>query len=258
MGVHLAIYAIDLPRFEQVLEQSLADLLWLHQRTAIATGSVNVLRWIESDEHCTTHSSIQGKGVTSPFTDATGARVYRILTEEETHRIPFLQQSARAFLNGNSPFSLKFLLQGLSECDGMDCIQCLTEGDRRWWVGSALYQAREVLKIDEGDCQRLGRIFGKIIGHWQCGYPLPEADHTNDLAGFPVVPEPDPDLRVGSWTKEEALEVADVAERLLACEKRFVAPLESQVCIPRAMSATLGSARSFAACPEFARCPTST
>ncbi|HEV3303972.1 MAG TPA: hypothetical protein VG055_30255 [Planctomycetaceae bacterium] len=221
MGIRLRIFAVDLNRFDPVLDDTLEDWLWRHQRTARPSEPLSALRWYDGKTN-DNYGSIQSKDVTWSYTDNVGRRVTRKLTKTKAQDVPFLQQTVRSFLNGGSAYDLYFFLRALSECDASEFVHCITDGGRRWWIGCVLCQARKVLCTE--DYQRLELLFRKVLRGYNCGDPIPMDDVGVDLSGFPVTPEPDSDLRIGFWTRSEALCAGERTRDLLAADVRFSRP----------------------------------
>jgi len=230
MGIRLRIFAVDLNRFDPVLDNTLEDWLWRHQCTARPSEPLSALRWYES---ATNHNycSIQSKDVTWSYTDNVGRRVTRKLTKTKTQDVPFLQQTVRCFLNGGSAYDFYFFLRALSECDASEFVRCITDGRRRWWIGCVLCQARKVLAT-EAEYRELELLFRKVLRGFNCGHPISADDVGVDLSGFPVIPEPDSDLRIGFWTHSDTVYACVQARDLLAAGTQFRRPPASPDVFP--------------------------
>lgn len=197
MGIRIRAYAIDVPRLDRFLETSLFDLLHLYAEKGILNdSSENVLRFtfynanLERRHYC--YTAAPDKGFISPKDSGW------VDTLEPS---PELQPSARQFINTASIYNFAWFLDAFSYCQGIDFIYEITNGFRRWWIGSALNVGEQVLRAEEFDT--ITRLFKKILRGWNCDARTPTENPGVNFDGFPVSPEDDPDLSPGRWTARE-------------------------------------------------------
>jgi len=189
MGVRIAAYAVDVLALERFLARPLSD----------------VLRYIS--EHATDREVTipwwpQGRG---PGEAVLSKRAAEVLREEDSDR-------------------LRRVLRDLSRCSNTGFVRMLTEGHRRWWIGSLLDAAEESEALTPDDYAQFVRLWEKVLRGYNCGKWLTTATFVLSDFEFPLLPTDDADLQIGIWTEPEAGFVADCLRRLTALDTRFKAP----------------------------------
>lgn len=222
MGIRIDAYAVDASRLSELLWCSLDELLWRYYEDG--TDADERLYWIDHDAKDATYMSIPREKVTGTRHGPDGARLHGIMTRSDTANIIFLQQAAFDHFSGGAPYPLAIFLRCFARCNGIDFIRPLTEGHRRWWIGSLLQGAKEGARISSLDCERLEFLFQKMLRGWDCGYPMTERRIDLEKFEFPALPEDDPDMRFSVWSQDETRFALAVLEELISLEPRFVRP----------------------------------
>jgi hypothetical protein len=220
MGVRIDAFAVDLPRLGGFLDSSVADMVRRHvQDASDPKRRFTVL----GREDCGTLVARPG----GPCVLATGsgaARISRAIPEVELEGVPWLAQSVREYLASGSVYGIKWVFEALADCVELDFVERLMEGQRRWWIGSALQAAFGCAAMRGEDRDRFLELFRRVLRGSDCGHPIPEGDLGCDPAGLPFVPPDDPDLRIGRWSESESLDAAFLATALLAASPRSERP----------------------------------
>lgn len=217
MGIRVYAYAVDLPKFDAFLESPLADLLWRYQR--------------EGRDAAEQLKFTVGKGPDVFFTTPGGpiqarmeasGRELELLDEDRLRTIPALQSSGRQHLSSGTIYQAEWLLGAFSNCKGIDFIERLINGHRRWWVGSVLQFSCSALP--NKDYQQLEVLFRKVLRGLNCGWVIPETDIGVNTVGLPFTPDSDPDCRFGRWDKDDVFAVATLLSKVTALSPTFIPP----------------------------------
>jgi hypothetical protein len=157
MGVRIDAYAVDLPRFAAFLNTTLGDLLRRYQLDGKDPGERLMFT---SGHDCDTFFATPGGSIRAWLGSGSDRHVEE-LTEERIRTIDALQSPAYEHLSKDIYQSSR-LLEGFSDCRGIDFIERLTAGHRRWWVGSVLQFADTCFERSEYDTLEL--LFRKSCG----------------------------------------------------------------------------------------------
>lgn len=220
MGILIHAYAIDLPRFDAFLDSTLAELLSRYRRDGIGDDSLE----FGTDWH-KGHSFIAMPRRPIFSLRAVGfGREASEFTDEELHEFPELSRSAREHFSGGSTYELKWLFQSFSNCHGIDFVERLLDGPRRWWIGSILQFAHTCLAASDYD--ELSLLFRKLLRGWDCGYPIPSGDVGVVTDGFPISLEANPDFRFGRWTEKDVSKATSLLSEIMSSSPTFSCPPE--------------------------------
>jgi hypothetical protein len=217
MGIRIDAYAVDLPKFAAFLNTSLGDLLRRYQRDGKTPGE----RLMFTDNICDTYFASPGGLIGGRVGDAP-ERHLETLTEDRIRAIEVLQRPAREHLSRGSILQSSWLLRGFSKCKGIDFIQQLIEGQRRWWIGCVLQFAHTCLEREE--YERIEYLFRKILRRTNCGYEIQKNDPGFVSDGLPFVPEDDPNLAFGRWSQEESFAAASLLSKMMDLSPTFTRP----------------------------------
>ena len=90
----------------------------------------------------------------------------------------------------------------------------ISDGHRRWWIGSFLDAIGEIHGKSSAAYQRIVGLCQNILSGYDCGTELPPQDMVSksDLS-FPLAAN-DLDLRMGFWTSEDAHFFLDVLQAI--------------------------------------------
>lgn len=220
MGVRIEAYAVDLPRLDAFLNTSLADLLLQYQRDGI-------------DEATTLMFSIGGTPDTFRVVPGGGIRAWigempdrtdETLTEDRIRSIEGLRRSAREHISHDNIYQAYWLLEGFSNCRGIDFVKRLTGDHRRWWIGCVLQSAQNLLDGDE--YKELDRLFRKILRGYNCGFNK-GTDPGFVADGLPFVPDNDPDMQFGRWSESECPIAMSLLSKIMKSSPVFKRPPEA-------------------------------
>jgi hypothetical protein len=148
-------------------------------------------------------------------------RELELLGAERLQTIPALQSSAREHLSSDTIYQAEWLLSAFSNCKGIDFVERVIDGHRRWWIGSVLQFARSVLA--NNDYQQLEMLFRRILRGLNCGAIL-ETDIGVNTVGLPFTPDNNPDFRFGRWDKDDVFAVAALLSKLTVMSPIFTPP----------------------------------
>lgn len=218
MGVRIYAYAVDLPPFAALLNSTLGDLLRRYQRDGKDRGERLMFTGIDNDD---TFFASPG-GSIGAWIGSGSDRHLEELTEERIGGIAPLQSPAREHLSRGSIYQAEWLLRGFSNCRGVDFIERLIDGQRRWWIGSVLQFAHTRSERSEYDALEL--LFRKILRRWNCGYNIQAGDPGIVTEGLPFTPQDDPDLAFGRWSKEESFAAGALLSKLMGSVPGFTRP----------------------------------
>jgi hypothetical protein len=216
MGVRITLFAVDLSQFSSVIHQSLWDWLWYY--VDHGTPDKDAFRTGINDEEKTTFLARPQVGVVARV-GAKEARLSRLNKPNE----PLLTKSLQDHL-GDSPWGLKELLTALSHCPSNKSVRLLTQGNRRWWIGSFLEYSEYTLGPNAPDYIYLASLFQRMLRGYDCGKVLPKSDTNVNDVPFPVLMQDDPDLRMSVWTDEETCLVVEIIRSIMNKDAKFAMP----------------------------------
>ena len=218
MGVRIFTYAVDVPRFDTLLDCTVGELLCQYSRDGLDPNER--LIFIHGDADDTLSTTPNGR-ITGALTDESG-RHYVEIAESEIVTIPMLRRSAREHLSELSNYQLKWILSAFSHCAGIDYIHCLIDGHRRWWIGGLLQFAKEAIPTPDYD--DLVLLCRKILRGWNCGFPIPDGDVGFTAAGLSFTPDNEPHCLFGRLTAEESSRLATLLSDILSLSPTFSRP----------------------------------
>jgi hypothetical protein len=107
-------------------------------------------------------------------------------------------------LNGEDSFALYWLLRALADCPPFQFATEITEGYRRWWIGSFLDYFVHQPDIPREDRDEVTALLLRVLRIYDCGSSLPPSTYSLADFDFPVRPVDDADMNIAHWTWEEA------------------------------------------------------
>lgn len=220
MSVRIDAFAVDLPRLDEFFESSVADAVRRYVREARDPEG----RFTVFGPEALDILVAKPGGINVFATGSDERRVHRVIDEGELAELALLRQPMREYLASASVYGAKWVFEALADCEGIDFVECLIEGQRRWWIGSALQAAVDSAAFGTEHRERLVELLRRVLRGSDCGFPIPEGDVGCDAAGLPFVPQEDPDLRIGRWSERESFDAALLATTLLAASPWFARP----------------------------------
>jgi hypothetical protein len=218
MGIRIDAYAVDLPQLATFLNTPLGELL---RRYQLDGKNPSERLMFTADNTCDTFFATPG-GSMGAWLGEGPDRHLEELTEERIRAIDVLQRSAREHLSRGSIYQSSWLLRGFSKCKGIDFIEQLINGHRRWWIGSVLQFADA--NLERGDYEILESLFRRILRGSNCGYKIRKGDPGFITDGLPFVPEDVPDLPFGRWSEEESFYAASLLSKMMELSPTFTRP----------------------------------
>jgi hypothetical protein len=219
MGIRISAYAVDVPTLDEFLAQPTGQVL--QSVVEHGTDREMFVSWWEPDRGpiC----AIPGEAV---FRVKRGLkRGYKeIIPDAACSCDPFLARVAGDFLREADSFKLKSLLRALSKCPNIGFIQEITDGYRRWWIGSLLDFTEQSSLLAPEDYARFVFLWQKVLRRYDCGKPFPRAEFDPASFDFPILPADDSDMMMGVWMEEDAYFIVDRLDRILELGPRFKAP----------------------------------
>ena len=218
MGICIDAYAVDLPQFAAFLNTTLGDLLRRYQLDGKNPGE----RLMFTDAHSDDTFFATPGGPIGAWIGNSSERHFVELTEERIHTIDVLQRPAREHLSRGSIYQSSWLLRGFSNCRGIDFIERLIDGQRRWWIGSVLQFAHTY--FERSEYEELEYLFRRVLRRADCGYKIQNTDPGFVVTGLPFTPEDDPDLPFGRWSEEESFAAAVLLSKMMELSPTFARP----------------------------------
>lgn len=227
MGIRISAYAVATESFEALLDLSPAEALRFHATHGLPQRE---MMFIDED----------------PRLMYTADPRWGIHVNDEWHtpekapleKIPLLAQSLRQYLTPGLTVDLEMLLYCFSVPKLQGTICCITQGYKRWWIGSLFETAslacgvvaptgewashnRSLTPADYGEASRL---FRNLLRTYNVEPPLPSTDYGREDIRFPIVPV-DEDPWMNTWSASECAYILSFIETLLSDEKlRFREP----------------------------------
>jgi hypothetical protein len=221
MGIRISMYAADVPVVRSLLERSLAETLRFH--AAHSGRSTHWLLFYEGSPR-PVYSAYPERGIHC------GDRWYSP-EDAPLDGDPFLAQTTRQYLSADSTSALSHILSSYSGCAEIEGVRLITEGHRRWWIGSFFEAAakscgvvtphtineweRRNWSLTPADYYEASRLFGNLLRDFNVEPPLPATEYGPEDIRFPIVP-PDDDARMNTWEASECAFVAVFIESLLS------------------------------------------
>lgn len=218
MGIRIDAYAVDLPRFAAFLSMPLGDLLRRYLLDGKNPGERLMFTDTQSDD---TFFATPG-GLIGAWIGNASDRHFVELTKERMRAIEVLQRPASEHLSRGSIYQSSWLLRGFSNCRGIDFIEQLIAGQRRWWIGSVLQFANT--HFERSEYGKLEHLFRRVLRRSDCGYKIQKTDPVFVSTGLPFTPEDDPDLSFGRWSEEESFAAAALLSKMMELSPTFARP----------------------------------
>jgi hypothetical protein len=215
MGIDIDAFAVETPRFVRLLDLP----LWRVLRQLAKRAPCDEVLFSISERK--TYYQIVPSG-----------RLLRVnlggqretLELDELALVPFLQQSCGAYLRREetSSWALHFLLRDWQFVE-TDVIHTITEGHRRWWIGSVLSAAARV-ELPVAQYRQLSALLARMLAGWDCGVTLPPIENRRDLHGFPEFHRDADDDPTAVFSADECHALVDLFQLLLKRDPIFESP----------------------------------
>jgi hypothetical protein len=220
MGVRICAYAVGVPPLEDFLAHPTGRVL----QYVVEHGNDReaAVAWWEADR-----GSIWAMPGEAVFRVQHGPKRgdKDVIPDAVCSCDPFLARVAGDFLRGEDGFKLNSLLRALSRCPDVGFIKWITEGYRRWWIGSLLEFTEQSRILAPEEYSRFVLLWQKVLRRYDCGKRLLPAVFDRTRFDFPIIPADDSHMLMGVWT-EEAYFVVDRLEQILSLGPRFKLPPE--------------------------------
>lgn len=223
MGVRIQLYAVDLAGLDELLDQSVGDLLWLYAERGLRRDPPDEMDelWWHDEQSRRHYCAYPGE---PPYVWCSPHQEPVVLTREAIAEHSFLSKTVREHLARDESWGLMALLQAFSQCASYPFIRRITHGQRRWWIGSLLAYAEQAPSIAREEYEQFVLLWQKVLRVYDCGKPLPARPIALGDFDFPIIPTDDTDLWMGVWTKEEAKLMVTVLEQIQSQQPRFAVP----------------------------------
>jgi hypothetical protein len=216
MGVRISLHAVDVPKFEEYLDQPLAAILldysehgsneWPQRFTF--PGMIRYESYFKSGIR-------RLEGQEAPVT----------LLESDVFEETRLSINAKTYLQNETSFELNFFLRALCQLSSVDWVEEISNGSRRWWIGSFLDYLDKNDDVPSEDYVKIEKMFQKVLRPFNCGKELTEVAYQLSEFEFPVIPNNDVDLWMGVWDKSELNFMVDLIQTIFSGnEPRFKSP----------------------------------
>jgi len=217
MKEFLSLYAIDLPRFDNFLGESLADILWYYVEHGVEESLY--LPYIPipgTDRSIHSYLAMPGSGVGVLLWDESLHQTKPIVLTERPSKIDsFLSLKARDYLAMEDSGTFKGFLNALSLCPTIEFVKAVSVEERAWWLASFL----DYLKSNSTDNRDIHLRILDLLQKTLRGYDFErkEADNKSNLADleFVVIPAREDDLRMGVWSENDVRFFIDYLHRLV-------------------------------------------
>lgn len=214
MGVYLSFFAIDLPRFQETLNQSLVDLLWLSVKHSPEDHGLHFSDLASSAGMYEALPKFGCVRVINFGQDANHNKPSYRLTEEETHAIPFLSTTIREYIRQNASDDLLRFLQTSTLFPAGNWVKLLG-CSKRAWIGSFLDGIEQSELVSPHEYERLVILFQKVLRGYSAYKPLPERVYAVTDFVLPVIPSADDGPWMGVWSQTETTFVLRLIHQLL-------------------------------------------
>jgi hypothetical protein len=218
MGVRIDAYAVDLPKFASFLETTIGDLLRRYQLDGMIPDERLMFTDIHNDD---TFFATPGGSIGAWLGNGPD-RHSEELTDARIHALDVLQRPAHEHLSRGSIYQSSWLLRGFSNCRGVDFIERLIDGHRRWWIGSVLQFAHS--HLDRSEYEELENLFCRVLRRADCGFTISETDPGFVTAGLPFTPDDDLDLQFGRWSQRESSAAVTLLSKMMELSPTFTRP----------------------------------
>lgn len=219
MGIRITAFAFNASRLQRVLDlplwQILGRLCQLPAEDKVHLFSVH------DPEHRHRFHASPARGVIRIDRD----RPVEELDESALRQIALLRQTTAQYLTsdqGNS-YELAFLLHALATETTSNVTRLITDGYRRWWIGSLLASAHNSGVLSASDFEHLRVQCARILRIYDCGFPLDDADRRSPRT-LPYLPTQDGDYYMNLFDVSEANRFADLIGRLQQSDLQFAVP----------------------------------
>lgn len=199
MGVRIDVYAVDTAEMNILASTKLHHLLWYYADQPCVSNDLPILRLYE-DEHPRIYHASPEYGV---YSMDRSQKKKTVLSKEDSADLLFLSSTLADFYSHQSSFAFRNLLECLSACPTIEWVYQVSQGHRRWWIGSFLDSAVSVLGTNSQEYALLAMLFQKMLREYDCGKALPKQQYDLSDFTFPIMPEDDTDNRMGIWVREE-------------------------------------------------------
>jgi|SRR5688572_3809060 len=220
MREFLSLYAIDLPRFDILLGESLADILWYYVEHGVEESLyLPCIPILATDRSIHSYLAMPGSGVGVLLWDESLKQSKPIvLTERPSNIDPFLSLKARDYLAMEDSSTFKGFLNALSLCPNLEFVKAVSVEERAWWLASFLDYLKFNSTGNRGiDLRIIDLLYKTLRGY---DFERKEADDKYNLADleFVVIPATEDDLRMGVWSENDVRFFIDYLRSLVGID----------------------------------------
>jgi len=193
MGIRISLFAIDVPAIEEFATHSLGYVMQYYARHA-ETGQLGLyFNMPESGSY----GGVPGRNVYYVVNKKSG-----YLTEQQVEKNAFLSTPLNQHLVSENTYAFYFLLSRYARLPMIDWVTTISDGHRRWWIGTYLDYAQTVLGKSAA-YDRFVSLLQRILSGHNCGTILPP-EQTILAIPFSLAPINNLDLRMNFWTPDES------------------------------------------------------
>ena len=213
MSLRFSLYAVDLPRFEELLRTPLVDILrdYADKGTQDEPGLYFHEEGVKGG--ILLYHARPGRIFVQDTTRSTRDMI-RDLRDEDLRDIPYLRRSLHDHLRVANSACLSTIWNAFSEWSGTPVVKLLLRG-YKWGPPEAL--ARMTSRVFGKDHPRLTRLislFQKVYRRFADDEPLIGRIYELHEFDFPVKPVEDGDFMLSVWSQEEAEFLVETLELL--------------------------------------------
>ena len=218
MGVRISLYAVDIPAIEDFAKHSLGYVLQYYSKHGDSQFP-SLGFSCQNSGHLELYLADIGKGIS--YYD--GKRRV-ILSEQSIENNSFLSTSLDEYLIDESSSDLYRVLAAYAQCPAIDWVTKISEGHRRWWIGSFLEYVKLVLGNSSNMYFHFANLFQRLLGNYDCGTILPPKE---DVPSIPLsfVPVDNSDPYMSFWSQDEICFLCQTIRMVIADNRaRFKRP----------------------------------
>lgn len=218
MGIRISAFAFNASRLRRVLDLPLWQILG--RLSQLRPDHDPRLFSVYDPERRHRYYGTPAGGVTRIAPD----EPMQELDEPALSQIPLLHQTGAQYLAGDQgdSYDLAFLLHALAAETTSNVARLITDGYRRWWIGSLLASAHD-WALNAADFEHLRAQCARILRIYDCGFPLDDVDHRS-LRTLPYLPTQDGDYYMNLFDSTDANRFVDLLERLQQSDLKFADP----------------------------------
>jgi hypothetical protein len=219
MAVHISLYAVDIPAFENFATRSLRSILEYYRERAVSPKPSLVFVSHESDSE-DLYWAVPGEGIWY-----SNGKKKTLLSDQIAANNLFLSTRFDDYLPDGDSYDLLDVLLSFEGLQSIDWVRTISTGYRRWWVGSFLEYIQLALGHSNSTYLRVAALMQRALSGFDCGTILPPEENPQNLP-FSFAPSKDnPDLRMSFWSSEESAFLCQTIRIMIADKQaRFKKP----------------------------------